>query len=126
MKIWGRNTTAIKFMLVVFNKSVELLHSKKVFPHKVTVKTANALSFKFITETAGYGYGLNHRAAMILETLAMFYNSEEKDVGMKQPPDKCITGRKNNKEAKPLDYSKRKFLVEDAAELHERVPAVPS
>ena len=90
----------------------------------------NALSYKFVRETAGYErfqhYGLNHRAAMILETLAMFYNSAEKDVGMKQPPDKWITGRKNNKEPKPLDYSKRKFLVEDAAKLHERVPAVPS
>jgi hypothetical protein len=120
LKIWGRNTTAIKFMLVVFNKSVELLHSKKVFPHKVTVKTANALSYK----SQRQHYGLNHRAAKIMETLAMFCNSE--GVGMEHTPDKWITDRKNNKEAKPLDFSKRKFLVEDAAKLHERVPAVPS
>ena len=110
-------TPAFKFLLVVFNKSVELLHSKKVFPHKVTVKTAKVHQGDSRHERFQHN-GLNHRAAMILETLAMFYNSEEKDVGMKQPPDKCITGRKNNKEAKPLDCSKRKFLVEDAAELH--------
>jgi hypothetical protein len=45
---------------------------------------------------------------------------------MEQTPDKWIIGRKNNKEAKPLDFSKRKFLVEDAAKLHGTVPAVPS
>ena len=38
------------------------------------------------------------------ETLAMFYNREEKEVGM-GTPDKWITGRTINNEAKPLDFS---------------------
>jgi hypothetical protein len=80
-----------------------------------------ALSYKFIMETTAnerfHHYGLNHRAAMIdMETLAIFYNSEEKEVGM-GTPDKWITGRTNNKEAKPLVFSQRKFLVEDAAKV---------
>ena len=41
----------IRFLLVVFNKSVEL--QNKVFPPNVTVMTANALSYKVITESAG-------------------------------------------------------------------------
>ena len=42
---------AIRFLLVVFNKSVEL--QNKVFPPNVTVKTANALSYKVTMESAG-------------------------------------------------------------------------
>ena len=34
------------------------------------------------------GFSLYHRAAIIMETLTMFYNSEEKEVGMKHTPDK--------------------------------------
>lgn len=117
-----RRNSAIRSLLVVFNKSVEL-HSKKVFPSNLTVKTANTLSYKFITETTGYdmfqhydlkytdlinlnyiptggkvykGFSLYHRAAMIMETLTMFYNSEEKEVEKKHTPDKWITGRRNN------------------------------
>merc|ERR1719154_319033 len=98
-----RRNPKVRFLLVVFNKSVEV-HSKRVFPPNVTVKTANALSFKFVTETLGRerfqgfslkytdliqynyvpsgnklykGFSRYHRAAMIMETLSTFYNSEE-------------------------------------------------
>ena len=47
-KLTERNPDS-KFLLVVFNKSVEE-HSKKEFPQNVTVKTAHSLSYKFITE----------------------------------------------------------------------------
>ena len=87
-----RRNLPIKFLLVIFNKSVERNSN-------VMVKTAYK-SYKFITETAGYDrfkhYGLkytdlihlnyipiSHRAAMIMETLTMFYNSEEKEVGIR-------------------------------------------
>ena len=80
--------------------SVEL-HSKRVFPPNVTVKTANALSYNFITHTEvrdrfnhynlkytdliQYKYvpprhkvypefSLYHRAAMIMDTFNMFYS----------------------------------------------------
>ena len=33
------------------------------------------------------GFGLYHRAAMIMETLTMFYNREEKEVGMEHTHD---------------------------------------
>ena len=42
---------AIRFLVVVFNKSVEF--QNKVFLPNVTVKTANDLSYKVITESAG-------------------------------------------------------------------------
>ena len=54
----GKTTTLIeltkrnpdtRFLLVVFNKSVEE-HSKEVFPKNVVVKTAHSMSYKFITE----------------------------------------------------------------------------
>ena len=138
-----RRNPAIRFLLVVFNKSVSL-HSQRVFPPKVTVKAANALSYKFITETAGYdrfqhyslkytdlinmnyiperkgvfkGFSMYHRAAMIMETLTMFYNSEERDVGMEHTPDQWVT--KNKKEAEHLDFTQKKFLMEDAAKVWE-------
>jgi len=53
-----RNPT-IKFLLVVFNKSVEL-HSKRVFPTNVEVRTANSLSYQYITETAGFDKFFHH------------------------------------------------------------------
>jgi len=55
----GKTTTLVeltkrnpgtKFLLVVFNKAVAI-HSENVFPRNVTVKTANALSYKYIMET---------------------------------------------------------------------------
>eukprot|EP00092_Neocalanus_flemingeri_P016157 GFUD01017486.1.p1 GENE.GFUD01017486.1~~GFUD01017486.1.p1 ORF type:complete len:966 (+),score=316.83 GFUD01017486.1:53-2899(+) len=142
VELCKRNPT-IKFLLVVFNKSVEV-HSKRVFPKNVTVKTANALSYKFIMETEGNdrfqaynlkytdliyynyipprdkmypGFSLYHRAAMIMETLTTFYNSEERQVGVEHTPDKWVTGRKNRKEAKLLDIKQRKCLAEDASEV---------
>lgn len=109
----------------------------------MTVKTANALSYKYITETAGHdrfvGWGLKythlvelnyfpsrkgfykgftiyHRAAMIMETLTMFYNSKEDRVVLSHSPEEWIVGGKN-KMSKPLDLTEREYLVEDAAKL---------
>ena len=45
------------------------------------------------------GFSLYHGVAMILETLPMFYSSEEKEVGMEHTPDKWIAGRRNNEKA---------------------------
>ena len=93
----------------MFNKSVEV-HSKKVFPPNVVVKTANALSYAYIIRTHGPkektfkhgnlsywqliengllpfrevgsfpGFSLYHRAAMVFDTLNHFYNSSNDEV----------------------------------------------
>ena len=47
-----RRNPAIKFLLVVFNKSVEI-HSKKVFPPNVTLKTANTRPTSSTTSLLG-------------------------------------------------------------------------
>ena len=47
-----RRNPAIKFLLVVFNKSVEI-HSKKVFPPNVTLKTANTRPTSSTTSPLG-------------------------------------------------------------------------
>ena len=47
-----RRNPAIKFLLVVFNKSVEI-HSKKVFPPNVTLKTANTCPTSSTTSLLG-------------------------------------------------------------------------
>ena len=48
-----RRNPGVRFLLVVFNKAVAL-HSEKVFPmSNVTVKTANALSYRYIMKTEG-------------------------------------------------------------------------
>jgi hypothetical protein len=125
-------TPPFKFLLVVFNKSVER-HSKKVFPLCTTRLQANE---RF------HQYGLNHRAAIIMETLAMFYNSEEKEVGMGKP-DKWITqagkiirkqnlwisARENSLLKMQLRSGIKKFnsgVKFDHSSSKTRVPAVPS
>jgi len=82
-----KRNPSIKFLLVVFNKSVEL-HSKRVFPDNVTVRTANALSFKYITETAGhdkfYHYGLKYTDLINLNILPArkgVYAADKRDRG---------------------------------------------
>ena len=62
-------------------------------------------------------FSLYHRAAMIMETLNRFYNSEERQVGVEHTPDKWIVGRGRKREAKFLSDQQRKCLVEDAAEV---------
>ena len=53
---------------MVFNKSVQL-HSESVFPSNVTVRTANALSYKYIekTETSNRFVGWNVKYTDLLE-----------------------------------------------------------
>jgi hypothetical protein len=85
-----RRHPAIRFLLVVFNKSVEL-NCKKLFP--LSVKTANALSYKFITETTGYDSDLIHlnyipTMGKVCKGFSLYHNSEEKEVGMEHIPDK--------------------------------------
>ena len=100
-----RRHPAIRFLLVV-NKSVEP-NSKKLFPLNAMVKTANALSYKFITETSGYDTDLIHlnyipTRVEVCKGFSFYHNSEEKEVGMEHipdNPDKWITGRKYDKEA---------------------------
>ena len=57
-----------RFLLVVFNKSVQI-HSESVFPSNVTVRTANALSYKYIekTETLNRFVGWNVKYTDLLE-----------------------------------------------------------
>ena len=47
-----RRNPGIRFLLVVFNRSVAD-HSRLVFPANVTVKTANSLAHGYVTKTYG-------------------------------------------------------------------------
>jgi len=140
----------IRFLLVVFNKSVQL-HSESVFPSNVAVKTANALSYRYIMATessnrfAGWGLkytdlmehnliphrnmgkgtvweGFNpyHKAAMITETLSGFYMSVDQKVELKHAPTKWQVGKKT-RETREIPLGAREQLVEDAAEVWRKI-----
>jgi len=96
------------FLLVVFNRSVSE-HSKRVFPSNTNVRTVNSLSWAYINQvhpshfqkfqvkyedlifydfinTGFPGWSLYHRAAMTMETLTSFYNSDSRDIGIEHTP----------------------------------------
>ena len=121
----------VRFLLVVFNKSVEI-HSNKVFPTNVIAKTANAISYKYIKSEAGGMFanwnlkysdiidrvdrkGISpfnkfHWAAMTLETLNAFCHSGDEFITIKHPPSVWNVGS----ERKFLDLNCTSWLVKDA------------
>ena len=135
---------------MVFNKSVQL-HSESVFPSNVTVKTANALSFRYIMatessnrfvawglkytdlmehrliphrnmgdDTVWAGFNIYQRAAMITETLSGFYMSVDEKVELKNAPTEWQVGKKT-REVRKIPEGARKQLVEDAAEVWQKI-----
>jgi len=154
----GKTTTLVeltkrnpntRFLLVVFNKSVQL-HSESVFPSNVTVRTANALSYKYIekTETSkrfvGWGvkytdllehnlvphrntgkgtvwegFNIFQRAAMIIETLHAYYLSIEENVQLEHAPKEWPV--KKQRELRPVPEGARGQLVEDATEVWRKI-----
>ena len=135
---------------MVFNKSVQL-HSESVFPSNVTVKTANALSYRYIMatessnrfvawglkytdlmehrliphrnmgdDTVWAGFNIYQRAAMITETLSGFYMSVDEKVELKNAPTEWQVGKKT-REVRKIPEGARKQLVEDAAEVWQKI-----
>jgi len=130
----------LQFLLVVFNRSVRD-HSVKVFPRNVIVKTANQLSWKYTTDTEGRdrinpwsmkytdliyndilpfrkdygGFSLYHWAAMVMNTLTAFYNSDSDGIELKHSPSQWQTTKVGP--PKPVDERKRRMLVTDATEV---------
>ena len=121
----------VRFLLVVFNKSVEI-HSNKVFPSNVIAKTANAISYKYImrkekgmfahwnlkysdimkhVSRKGISpFNIYHWAAMTLETLKTYCNSGDESITALHPPSSWKTGA----ERKPVDSKCTSWLVEDS------------
>ena len=139
-----------RFLLVVFNKSVQL-HSESVFPSNVTVKTANALSYRYIMATESSnrfvawglkytdllehsliphhnmgkgtvweGFNIYQRAAMITETLSGFYMSVDKNVQLAHAPKEWQVGKKT-RETREIPEGAREQLVEDAVEVWKKI-----
>ena len=142
--------TSLRFLLVVFNKSVQL-HSESVFPSNVTVKTANALSYRYIMATESpnrfVGWGLKYtdllehslvphrntgkgtvwqhfnifqRAAMIMDTLSGFYMSVDENVQLEHTPKEWQVGKKS-RDTREVPEGAREQLVEDAAEVWQKI-----
>ena len=128
----------VRFLLVVFNKSVEV-HSNKVFPRNVTAKTANAISYKYIMRTAGekkfanwnlkYSdiidcvrrkdtspFNLFHWAAMTLETLNTYCNSGDESISSLHPPSSWLIFDRKEKcqESVPVSSKLIDWLVTDS------------
>ena len=135
------NNPSIRFLLVVFNKSVQE-HSVKVFPRNVTVKTANSISYKYIMETedktsfnnwnlkytdlinnnlirsgesaSWKPFNLYQWAALIMETLNSYCNSGDKTIAEDHVPNRWDVVRKNGKEQVALEPENTRQLVLDA------------
>ena len=127
----------VRFLLVVFNKSVEI-HSNKVFPRNVTAKTANAISYKYIMRTAGDKKFANwnlkytdiidivrrsdispfnkfHWAAMTLETLNTYCNSGDESISFMHPPSSwLIFDRRKLLVRKQVPSKCIEWLIEDS------------
>ena len=143
-KLTERNPDT-KFLLVVFNKSVEV-HSKEKFPQNVTVKTAHSLSYKFITEkydrsrfqhfNVKYSdllskqqlpkrekgsykpFNLYQWAAVVMDTISRFCNSEDPGLTLHHVPDYWIVPP--DKRLILTDSHKGKIL-EDSQEIWRKI-----
>jgi len=137
-----RANPRIKFLLVVFNRSVSD-HSKAVFPSNVSVRTVNSLSWAYVHQmhtghfqnynlkyedliqydfikTGFPGYSLYHRAAMTVDTLNKFFNSDSLEITSEHAPEYWIVGRKEPSE-KRIESNVRNMLADDAKHIWRKI-----
>ena len=131
-----------KFLLVVFNKSVSL-HSRKVFPENVIVKTANSLSYQFIINSQGpdrfqgwnikysdliyyipkkeykfYSpFNLYHWAAMIIDTISRFCNGADASLAKDHTPTEWTV----HPDTRTLEDRHREYLLEDSKKIWKKI-----
>ena len=134
-----------KFLLVVFNKSVEV-HSKKEFPGNVLVKTAHSLSYKYITEKHDQSsfqhfnvkysdllsnyllprraekepykpFNLYQWAAMVMDTITRFCNSADTSLALDHVPEYWIV----HPERKNLEVFHKVKILEDSKEVWRKI-----
>ena len=135
----------LRFLLVVFNKSVQE-NSEKKFPHNVVVKTAHSLSYKYITEkydksrfqhfNVKYSDLLKYRllpergeeepykpfnlyqwAAMIMDTINRFCNSEQSSLTVDHVPDFWLV----HPDEKVVGVSQKVKILEDSKEIWKKI-----
>ena len=134
-----------KFLLVVFNKSVEV-HSKKEFPGNVLVKTAHSLSYKYITEKHDQSsfqhfnvkysdllsnyllprraekepykpFNLYQWAAMVMDTITRFCNSADTSLTLDHVPEYWIV----HPERKNVEVFHKVKILEDSKEVWRKI-----